>query len=58
MTEPDLTLDDRYLRFAVAILTALAVVAVAGLYSRAEQAWARAVEIAELEAIPVLDAEP
>jgi len=51
----DETLDERYLRFSLAVLTALAVLGVAVLYSRGVRA---AAEVEWLEQIPVLDAEP
>lgn len=55
MTEPELTLDDRYLRFSLAVLTALAAVGLAILYSHGARA---AAEVEWLEQIPVLDVDP
>lgn len=50
-----MTLEDRYTGWALLVVTGLAVVAIALLYSRGQRA---AAEIEWLERIPVLDAEP
>lgn len=49
------TLDERYLRFTLTLLTGLAVLGLALLYSRVARA---AAEVEWLEQIPVLDVEP
>jgi hypothetical protein len=54
MTEP-LTLEERYVRVVLVVVTGLLALGVAVLYSRSLQAVA---EIEMLERIPVLDEEP
>lgn len=53
MTEP--TLEERYASFTLAVLTGIALVILAGLYSRSQRV---AAEIDYLESIPVMDVEP
>lgn len=53
--EVELSLDDRYLRFALVLVTALITLGLAILYGRSLEV---AAEIEMLEAIPVLDEDP